>query len=479
MKRIPQFLPQFLLAALGWLTLSAASQAPAVSVTQPPRVKGRALLVGINRYANPQHNLRGAVEDVQAMKAFIKQKYGFVEEEIRTLLDAQATRQNILTEFRRWLIEGTQPGERVFFLYSGHGFHVRDDNGDEDDGEDETLVPHDVTDRLENQIRDDEINALIAQLSGRLAVLLFDSCHSGTVSRDLDANQPSEAQARYLPINEPATAARSLGNDGRNRDLKLVSVKQTGAASGVLVLSAAQSTQRAFEIPTPQGRRGAFSTAFIELQQGRELTFRQLKQQLVQRFDELYRTRVIPAAQTPLGEIIDSAPLEDLPLFTGPQAQLALPVTLLTNQASALRITVRTAENRTSYRFGQKVNYELTTSAPGYLYLLVFSQGEVASCVFPNRYDANNYISAGTHRFPRKGEGIEIGPPAGKDVVVALLSSSKLDLGEKEEYTWSEIFARLPSPQLSAHIKSRGQQITPPAQARDWQAASLVLEAVP
>lgn len=475
-------IPQFWLISLCWLAFSVSAQSPA----PPVRVKGRALLVGVNQYANPKYNLRGAVEDVLAMKAFIKQKYGFAEEEIHTLLNEQATRQNILAEFRHWLIAGTQAGERVFFHYSGHGYHMPDDNGDEDDGEDETLAPYDVTERLENQIRDDEINTLIAQLSGRLAVLLFDSCHSGTVSRDLGVSNVNGAQARLLPNIAALDTANARGAstaDDRvlaKRDLKLVNIKQAGAASGVLVLSAAQATQRAYSIKTLQGgMRGALSLYFVELQQGRELTFRQLKQELTQRFNELLRDQKIPAAQIPFGEIIDSAPLEDLPLFTGPQAQLALPITLLANHASAMQITLRTAEHRTSYRFGQKVNYEITTSAPGYLYVLVFSQGELASCVFPNRYDGNNYISAGTHRFPRKSEGIEIGAPAGKDVVVALLTNTKLDLGEKEEYTWHEVFARLPSPQLSAHVKSRGQKVTPPTRASDWQAASLVLETVP
>jgi hypothetical protein len=447
--------------------------------TQLPRLKGRALLVGINQYALPANNLTGAVEDALALKDFIQQKYGFAPDEIHTLLNAQATRQNILNEFRHWLIEGSKPGERVFFLFSGHGSHLPDDNGDEDDKVDETLAPHDVTATLANQIRDDELNALIKQLAGRTAVLLFDSCHSGTVARDLSTGG---AQARLLPLNAapPANARGTLDTGPANpRGLRLVEPGQTGAASGVVVISAASPEQKAFTFTTPPGaKRGALSYFFTELQKGREPTVRQLREELRQRLDELYKQKRIPEAQSPHCEILAGAALEDLPLFSGAQAQLALPVTLLANPLSSLRVTVRTADTRTSYRFGQRVSYELNTNAPGYLYLLVFSQGEVAACLFPNRFDGNNQLSAGTHRFPRVGEGIEVGEPAGKDVVVALLSNTKLDLGEKENYTWNEVFARLQSRQLTEHVKSRGQMITAPTQAIDWQAASLVLEAV-
>ena len=41
------------------------------------------------------------------------------------------------------MVEGAQAGDNLFMHYSGHGGSMRDDNGDEKDGMDETLVPLD------------------------------------------------------------------------------------------------------------------------------------------------------------------------------------------------------------------------------------------------------------------------------------------------------------------------------------------------
>jgi len=52
------------------------------------------------------------------------------------------TRDNIMAAFRKIVAE-SEPGDAVFTHYSGHGGKVRDDDGDEKDGFDETLVPVD------------------------------------------------------------------------------------------------------------------------------------------------------------------------------------------------------------------------------------------------------------------------------------------------------------------------------------------------
>jgi hypothetical protein len=139
---------------------------------------------------------------------------------------------------------------------------------------------------------------------------------------------------------------------------------------------------------------------------------------------------------------------------------------------------------------GDKISYEVETSAAGWLYLIVFSQEGKATCVFPNdtnRDDRDNRVRAGTHRLPRS-QHFYAQDPIGKDVVIALLSSVKLDLGDKEEMTWDEVFDRLRSKRLAGYVKTRGVGAKKPhgsAPARpslddaDWQAASLVIETIP
>src|SRR5271165_1062421 len=108
---------------------------------QPTAAPGdRALLVGIDRYENPKFNLKGSANDVRNMARLLAETFGFRPQQIMTLLDAQATRANILRTFDDWLIRESTPGARVFFFMSSHGAQVPDLNGDEEDGLDEAVV---------------------------------------------------------------------------------------------------------------------------------------------------------------------------------------------------------------------------------------------------------------------------------------------------------------------------------------------------
>lgn len=66
------------------------------------------------------------------------------------------------------------------FYYSGHGSRVRDRDGDEIDGYDESLLPVDY--ETEGRILDDEINATIVRPLPHGATLhaIIDTCFSGT-----------------------------------------------------------------------------------------------------------------------------------------------------------------------------------------------------------------------------------------------------------------------------------------------------------
>ncbi|WP_143598294.1 caspase family protein, partial [Tolypothrix sp. NIES-4075] len=57
-----------------------------------------ALLVGINEYPNGLA-LKGCVNDVRLQKELLIHRFGFKENDIKTLTDRQATRKGILTAF--------------------------------------------------------------------------------------------------------------------------------------------------------------------------------------------------------------------------------------------------------------------------------------------------------------------------------------------------------------------------------------------
>lgn len=194
----------------GWFSniKVSASENKSANNAAVPEAPKFALMIGINEYkVYPSFkvpNLRGTNNDVELMRSLLVNTYGFKYEKdsatspIKVLLNADATQQGIRDAFRAHIIENAKKyketakvdakdGATVVFYYSGHGAKLEDDNGDENDGIDETIMPHDTTrDRKNNKdIRDDEFDVWFTELKKYTAniTFIFDSCHSGTVTR--------------------------------------------------------------------------------------------------------------------------------------------------------------------------------------------------------------------------------------------------------------------------------------------------------
>ena len=149
----------------------------------PSLNKQRALLIGIN-YKGQKGQLSGCHNDVHNVSQYLQEVQGFKEENITMLMDdgmhKPPTKSAIISAFKR-LVKQTKEGDVVFFHYSGHGGRLPDDNGDEDDGYDETLIPLDF--KKSGQIRDDDLlKILVHPMPANVSLTcLMDCCHSGTV----------------------------------------------------------------------------------------------------------------------------------------------------------------------------------------------------------------------------------------------------------------------------------------------------------
>ena len=94
--------------------------------------KNVALLVGIGDYQyfsaeNPNGgtDLDGPKYDVEALERLLIKKWQFKPENIHTLIDAQATQQDIMDALHN-LEHQTEPGDEVLIYFSGHGTSVFD-----------------------------------------------------------------------------------------------------------------------------------------------------------------------------------------------------------------------------------------------------------------------------------------------------------------------------------------------------------------
>jgi metacaspase-1 len=473
---------------LGAMALMMTASLPLVA-------RDRAVLIGVDQYKNlpPENQLVGCVEDALDMAQFLQSKMNFSKENITLLLNEQATAQTIQQSLNQ-LADETQPGDRIFVLYSGHGSRADDDNNDEADKFDETIAPYDAvaTRAGTNQIRDDFFGQWIAKLAGRRIVMLFDSCHSGTISRAAFEKTGDTKYVRYLPPLEDEPTSRGgkdflnldgdLGEDHRPQQLR---------QANVVILSAASNVQKAHLVKLGNKQRGALVVAFAESQQTGLLKLSELQQSIIQKIQTWQRSGKLPGAQTPQFEI-GQLSLNSQTLFGewGQPANTAAnttaaptvspaETTLLFNPNSKMQVSIQTTLNKRVYYEGETIAYKVTSNRAGYLYLIVFSADKNASLLFPNVAEKQNQIQAGAFQYPQTGFDFDVSA-SGMDVTVALLSShpiSGLD-GSREKFSWPEMFERLKLKQLQSAIeasaKSRGQSVR--VTDIDWQAASVEVD---
>lgn len=107
-----------------WRRPAALVAVALAMVAQPAAAARHALLVGIADYGG-SNNLEGPVNDVTAMQRVLVQRWAVPAENVRTLVDRQATRENILAALRE-LSTRTREGDEVVIFFSGHGTSALD-----------------------------------------------------------------------------------------------------------------------------------------------------------------------------------------------------------------------------------------------------------------------------------------------------------------------------------------------------------------
>ncbi|MFK7732941.1 MAG: caspase family protein, partial [Pseudomonadales bacterium] len=143
-----------------------------------------ALLVGINDYSPEVGALRGCVNDVGLMQEYLRSSYKENQLRIETLTDADATRDNIISQFRNHLAKAGE-SDVVLFQFAGHG--ARWSSADEfrhlfPDGKDEGLVCYDSRKNGQYDLADKELAVLLAEVAAQNPhiTVLLDCCHSGS-----------------------------------------------------------------------------------------------------------------------------------------------------------------------------------------------------------------------------------------------------------------------------------------------------------
>lgn len=249
--------------------------------------KKKALCIGIN-YINQSAELKGCHNDARNVAKFLISHFGYDRNDVVMLLDGSAnpreipTRENILAAMR-WLVEGAQPNDSLFFHYSGHGGQTKDLDGDEDDGYDEVIYPVDY--KQTSHIVDDEMHMIMVKPlpSGCRLTAIFDSCHSGSAldlpyiystegkikepNLMLEAGQGLFTAATSYMRGDMSGVIRGISSiisTGSNRKAEEISRKTRTSSADVISWSGCKDSQTSADTIQGGAATGAMSYAFIK-----------------------------------------------------------------------------------------------------------------------------------------------------------------------------------------------------------------------
>jgi hypothetical protein len=157
---------------------------------------GVSLHIGVNT-VDPVHydGWSGPLEFCEADAEVLKKLANDAGFKTTTLKSPDATRDNVIGAIEQAAATLTS-GDMFLLTYAGHGGQITDIDGDEEDQLDETWCLFD------GQLIDDELNILWAKFAAGVRVLvLSDSCHSGSVAKDVSfsGNAMSQQNAFFSP----------------------------------------------------------------------------------------------------------------------------------------------------------------------------------------------------------------------------------------------------------------------------------------
>jgi hypothetical protein len=166
------------------------AQKPASAQSDLPPGNSYALVIGINDYSAPIPRLKTAVSDAQSIADILTRQYGF---KVTTLLDSEATRDNILTaitHFRKSLAEN----DSFLIYYAGHGSYDRQTEKGywlPVDADPDPLI-------TSRDISADDLTTEVRGLNAQHVLIISDSCFSGDLSRAAGDISPSDGNQAFI-----------------------------------------------------------------------------------------------------------------------------------------------------------------------------------------------------------------------------------------------------------------------------------------
>ena len=201
-----------------------------------------AVVIGISEYKNlPEDQwLRFAHEDARSFADHLKSRFvGVPPENVKFLLNQDATSENIKDALGSWLPDRVAAGDTIYIYFAGHGVVDKTDAA--------YFVTYDTNpDRLYATAYPMlEMKRIISNLPHRHLILISDACKSGSIGREARTSRDLEV----VKINDAFK-----GIVGENAEV----------SKSDFVLTAAGSNEKSYESADWGGGHGAFTFNLIQ-----------------------------------------------------------------------------------------------------------------------------------------------------------------------------------------------------------------------
>ncbi|PID59599.1 hypothetical protein CSB45_00850 [candidate division KSB3 bacterium] len=358
----------------------------------PASAERYALLVGIDAYSWPITALDGCLKDVEMMRNLLTKYFDFPAEDVKTVLNEEATFASIEAAFRSHLIEQAQPGDAVVFYYSGHGTRTPDGNGDEADQFDESLCPVDSSPYNESSwLTDDILNDWLSKLRTKQVTVILDSCFSGTATR-----AGREYRSKFADFGFHAPKDNLIKSNYHDSDMAHV------------LLAASSPEESSLQI-SGTGSLFTMVLADVLLKASADVTYQFVIDAVAPAVSQLIAEHFPDSPQTPQaeGDLAQPVFAED------PAASASLPPAEAGETAEGLAESVQYADfplhistNKTAFEENDVMVVSVEAGRDCYLALYIIDAEQHVTQIFPNKWQQENFIKA--------GESVQI-PPDGAD----------------------------------------------------------------
>jgi hypothetical protein len=191
-----------------------------------------AVIIGIDKYKSPDiESLSVAGVDAKSIYQIITDPKGggFPVENVKLLLNDQATKEGITKALGEWLPGQAKPDDMVLIFYSGHGGIEPDSSGEEADGNSKYIITHDADPKnlFSTAIQNSNLSGMLQRIGSNRMIFLIDCCYSGGATTGQEV----------IKSISPPTA--KVGTD----------VYNDFSGSGRVIISASLSDQVSYEIP--------------------------------------------------------------------------------------------------------------------------------------------------------------------------------------------------------------------------------------